>query len=160
MGSRDDSASRDTDRDTAYTDTENMDAFKGKYERTSADKYEEMLKELDVNFLLRKAATVSTPMVEVTEDGGVWTIKTSTTLKTMELKFKLGEPFDETTPDGREVTATVTLEDGKIISVQKAKKDGQKSTRSVREMNGADEMIYTMTIDGSDIVCVQKFKRV
>ena len=38
-----------------------MDAFKGKYERTSADKYEEMLKELDVNFLLRKAATVSTP---------------------------------------------------------------------------------------------------
>merc|ERR1712173_126825 len=160
MGSRDDSASRDTDRDTADTDTDNMDAFKGKYERTSADKYEEMLKELDVNFLLRKAATVSTPMVEVTEDGGVWTIKTSTTLKTMELKFKLGEPFDETTPDGGEVTATVTLEDGKIISVQKAKKDGQKSTRSVREMNGADEMIYTMTVDGSDIVCVQKFKRV
>ena len=44
---------------TNYT----MDAFKGKYERTSADKYEEMLKELDVNFLLRKAATVSTPGV-------------------------------------------------------------------------------------------------
>ena len=40
-----------------------MDAFKGKYERTSADKYEEMLKELDVNFLLREAATVSTPGV-------------------------------------------------------------------------------------------------
>ena len=38
-----------------------MDQFKGKYERTSAEKYEEMLKELDVNFLLRKAATASTP---------------------------------------------------------------------------------------------------
>merc|ERR1719367_2504419 len=75
-------------------------------------------------------------------------IKTSTTLKTMELKFKLGEPFDETTPDGREVTAVCTLE------------EGQKSTKSVREMNGADELIYTMTIDGSDIVCAQKFKRV
>merc|ERR1711887_207157 len=150
MGSRDDPASRDTDRDTADTDTDNMDAFKGKYERTSADKYEELLKELDVNFLLRKAATVSTPVMEVTEDGGVWTIKTSTTLKTMELKFKLGEPFDETTPDGREVTATVTFEDGKIVSVQK-------STRSVREMNGADEMVYTMTVDGCDLVCVQKF---
>ena len=48
----------------------------GKFERTSAEKYEEMLKvmtrnstvginshsqELEVNFLLRKAATVSTP---------------------------------------------------------------------------------------------------
>ena len=66
---------------------------------------------------------------EISEDGGVWTIKTSTTLKTMELKFKLGEPFDETTPDGREVTAVCTLEDGKIVSVQKAKKEGQKSTK-------------------------------
>merc|ERR1712013_527415 len=73
------------DRDTADTDPDNMEAFKGKYERTSADKYEELLKELDVNFLLRKAATVSTPVMEVTEEGGVWTIKTSTTLKTMEL---------------------------------------------------------------------------
>ena len=27
---------------------------------------------------------------QVTEDGGTWTIKTSTTLKTMELKFKVG----------------------------------------------------------------------
>merc|ERR1711994_1049483 len=68
-------------------------------------------------------------MGDVTEEGGTWTIKTSTTLKTMELKFKLGEEFDETTPDGREVRATVTFEDGKIVCVQKAKKEGQKSTR-------------------------------
>merc|ERR1712128_259120 len=147
-------------RDTASRDTANMEAFKGKYERTSADKYEELLKELDVNFLLRKAATVSTPVMEVSEDAGERTIKTSTTLKNMELKFKLGEPFDETTPDGREVVATVTCEDGKIVIVQKAKKDGQKSTRSVREMNGGDEMVYPMTVDGCDLVCVQKFKRV
>ena len=84
-----------------------MEAFKGKYERTSAEKYEEMLKELDVNFLLRKAATASTPSnlfhlshinitrtiffpaCEITEEGGVWTIKTATTLKTMQLQFKV-----------------------------------------------------------------------
>merc|ERR1712002_1010372 len=149
MGSRTESANRDSEN--------KMDAFKGKYERTSAEKYEELLKELDVNFLLRKAATVSTPVMEVTEEGGIWNIKTSTTLKTMELKFKLGEEFDETTPDGREVTALINIENGKIVTVQKAKKDGQKSTKSVREMNGADEMIYTITIDGCDLACVQKF---
>merc|ERR1712060_126237 len=137
-----------------------MGAFKGTYERTSAENYEEMLKILDVNMLLRKAACASTPKMEGSEDGGVWTIKTSTTLKTMELKFKLGEQFEETTPDGRQVTAVVNLDGGKIVTVQKAKKDGEKSTKSVREMNGADEMIYTMTIDGSDLVCVQKFKRI
>merc|ERR1712106_77382 len=147
-------------RDTANRDTGDMEAFKGKYERTSADNYDELLKELDVNFLLRKAATVSTPVMEVSEDGGEWTIKTSTPLKNMELKFKVGEPFDESTPDGREVVATVTCEDGKIVSVRKAKKEGQNSTRSVREMNGGDELVYTMTVDGCDLVCVQKFKRV
>merc|ERR1711875_131218 len=148
MGSRDNSASRDTDtadRDTADTEPDNMEAFKGKYERTSADKYEELLKELDVNFLLRKAATVSTPVMEVSEEGGVWTIKTSTTLKTMEFKFKIGEEFDESTPDGREVTAKVTLEDNKLICEQKAKKPEQKSTKSIREFNG-DEVVYTMTV--------------
>merc|ERR1712098_278728 len=136
-----------------------MDAFKGTFERTSADQYDEFLKALDVSFLLRKAATVSTPVMEISEDAGTWTIKTSTTLKTMELKFKLDEEFDETTPDGREVSAKVPLEDGKIVTVQKAKKDGQKRTRSVRELVDG-ELVYTMTIEGNtDLKCVQKFKR-
>ena len=103
---------------------------------------------------------MSTPQVEVTEESGVWTIKTSTTLRTIELKFKLGEEFAETTPDGREVTALVYFEEGKIVTMQMAKKEGEKSTKSVREMNGVDEMIYTITITGSDTVCVQKFKRI
>jgi len=136
------------------------DAMKGKWERVSAEKYEEFLKALDVNFLLRKAATVSTPVMDITEDAGTWTIKTSTTLKTMELKFKIGEEFEESTPDGREVTALVTHEGNKLTTVQKAKKDGQKSTKSVREFNG-DELVYTMTVDGvDDLVCVQTFKRI
>merc|ERR1712142_1149202 len=137
----------------------NMDSIKGKYQRVSAEKYEEFLKALDVSFMMRKAATVSTPVMEVSGDAGVWTIKTSTTLKTMELKFKIGEEFDETTPDGREVTAKVTHDGNKLVTEQKAKKDGQKSTKSIREFNG-DEVVYTLTIDGiDDLVCVQKFKR-
>ena len=71
-----------------------MEAFKGKYTRTSAEKYEEFLKEMNVSYLLRKAATISTPTLEVSESDGVWTIKTSTTLKTMELKFKVRETKD------------------------------------------------------------------
>jgi len=136
-----------------------MDAFKGKYERTSAENYEELLKVLDVNFLLRKAATVSNPVVEITEEGGEWTIKQSTTLKTVTLKFKLGEKFDETTPDGREVSSVVTFDDGKLVTVQTAKKEGVKSTKSIRELV-EDELVYTVSVDGSDVVSIQKFKRV
>ena len=68
-----------------------MEAFKGKYTRTSAENYEEFLKEMNVSYLLRKAATISTPTLDVSEADGVWTIKTSTTLKSMELKFKVSE---------------------------------------------------------------------
>merc|ERR1712243_313015 len=119
--------------------TRTMDAFKGKFERTSEENYEELLKLLDVNFLLRKAATVSTPTVEITETDGVFKIKSST-MKTVEMSFKLGEPFDETTPDGREVTALANIEDGKLVMTQKAKKEGVLSTTSVREMTTPDEL--------------------
>eukprot|EP00092_Neocalanus_flemingeri_P027502 GFUD01029835.1.p1 GENE.GFUD01029835.1~~GFUD01029835.1.p1 ORF type:complete len:138 (+),score=39.92 GFUD01029835.1:16-429(+) len=137
-----------------------MDAFKGKFERIAAENYEEFLKELDVSFLVRKAATISTPVMEVSEAGGTWSLKTSTTLKNMELKFKLGEEFDETTPDGRETKAVVTFDDGKIVTVQKAKKAGQKSTSSVREMTGPNQMQMLYMIEGSPVVCKQTFKRV
>ena len=42
-----------------------MDIAKGKFERTSAENYDELLKALDVNMILRKAATASTPVMEV-----------------------------------------------------------------------------------------------
>ena len=42
-----------------------MAAYVGKYDRTSADKYDEFLSELGVNMLMRKAATASTPVFEV-----------------------------------------------------------------------------------------------
>lgn len=45
------------------------DKYLGKYDRVSADKYDEFLKELGVNMLLRKAATASSPVFEV---GVVW----------------------------------------------------------------------------------------
>jgi len=147
-------------RDTQPTTGSKMDAFKGKYERTSADQYDEFMKVLGVGMLLRKAATCSTPVVEITENGGVWSIKSSTTLKTIELKFKLNEEFEESTPDGRQVKSLVTFEDGKIVCVQTAIKEGQKSTKSIRELVGND-LVYTMTVDGvPDMLCVQKFKRV
>ncbi len=95
----------------------------------------------------------------MSEKDGVWTIKTSTTLKTMELKFEVGKEFEETTPDGRDVKAVVTQEGNKFISVQTAKKEDQKSTRVVREFND-NEVIQTMEVLGTDVVCVQKFKRI
>merc|ERR1712112_293958 len=135
-----------------------MDSFKGKWKRTSSDQYEEFLSALDVNFLLRKAANASTPVMEISEEGGVWSIKTSTTLKSMELKFKLGEEFDEKTPDGREVTSIVTQEGDKLICKQTAKKDSEASTVSTREFFD-DKCVLHIEIVGKGVSCTQTFTR-
>merc|ERR1712223_955349 len=136
-----------------------MDSLKGQWVRDSADNYDKLLKELAVNWLLRTAAQASTPVMEITEEDGEWSIKSSTTLKTVELKFKLGEKFEETTPDGREVESLSTFENGKLVIKQSAKKADQKGTTSVREIVG-DTLVYTVTVDGSPVVCVQKYKKV
>jgi hypothetical protein len=135
-----------------------VDIAKGKFERTNAENYDEFLKALDVNFLLRKAATASTPTMEVTEADGQWTIKTSTIMKSMELSFKVGEQFSETTPDGREVDSIVTVDGNKFVCVQTAKKEGEKSTKSIRDFND-EGCVLTMEVTGTDVVCVQTFKR-
>ena len=76
----------------------------------------------------------------------------------MELKFKVGEKFDENTPDGRSVESIVTVEGNKFICVQTAKKEGEASTKSIREFND-EGCTLTMEITGADVVCVQGFKR-
>merc|ERR1712062_496482 len=139
-----------------------MEAFKGKYERISVENLDEFLKEMGVSFMLRKAAIASSPVVEISVSfDGVWSITTSTTVRTHRVTFKLGEEFEERTVDGRSVSVLVTMEDGKIISQQTAHKSGDKSTRTTRELDEAGNLVYTLTIRGvKDLVCVQKFKRI
>ncbi|XP_023348696.1 cellular retinoic acid-binding protein 2 [Eurytemora carolleeae] len=133
-----------------------MVQFTGKFTRVSAENYDEFLKALNVGFILRKAATASTPVMEITESDGNWSMKTSTSMKSMELKFKLGEPFEEETSDGRKCTTTVTMEGNKLITDQKAIKKGEKDVRAVREFFD-DKLIISMTCDG--VTSTQVYKR-
>ena len=96
----------------------------------SEEGYEEFLKVLNVGFMLRKAAMASTPVMTISESGGDWTMTTKTTMKSIELKFRLGEPFDETTTDGRKCVTTVTKDGNKLITSQKGK-DGGKDVTAV-----------------------------
>lgn len=53
--------------------------------------------------MLRKiaVAAASKPAVEIKQDGDTFYIKTSTTVRTTEINFKIGEEFEEQTVDGR-----------------------------------------------------------
>merc|ERR1712055_527330 len=82
-------------------------------------KFDEFLKALEVGFALRKMATMATPVQDITEADGEWTIKTTTTFKTTTITFKLGEEFEEETADGRKAKATITLDGDTLTHSQK-----------------------------------------
>ena len=63
--------------------------------------------------------------VDISVDGDNWTIKTTSTFKNSELKFKLGEEFDEERQDGVKVKSTFTLEDNVLTQVQKGGASGK-----------------------------------
>ena len=61
----------------------------GTFTRTEEKDYDKFLGKLGINFMLRKAATISTPSMEITESGGKWKMKTSTSLTSVVLEFEL-----------------------------------------------------------------------
>merc|ERR1712059_83071 len=105
----------------------------GNYTQTSKENYEEFLKALGVGFILRKAALASTPVMTISEEGGNWTMVTKTTVKSIELKFRIGEEFEEDTTDGRHCKTIVTLDGNVMTTKQKATKAGEKDVVVIRE---------------------------
>lgn len=58
---------------------------------------------LGVGFATRQVGNVTKPTVAISKDGDKVVIKTMSTFKNTEVSAKLGEEFDETTPDDRHV---------------------------------------------------------
>uniref|UniRef100_A0A452RDV9 Cellular retinoic acid binding protein 2 n=1 Tax=Ursus americanus TaxID=9643 RepID=A0A452RDV9_URSAM len=80
-----------------------MPNFSGNWKIIRSENFEDLLKVLGVNVMLRKiaVAAASKPAVEIKQEGDTFYIKTSTTVRTTEIHFKIGEEFEEQTVDGR-----------------------------------------------------------
>lgn len=125
-----------------------------------SENFEEMLKALGVNVMLRKiaVAAASKPAVEIKQEDEAFYIKTSTTVRTTEINFKIGEEFEEQTVDGRPCKSLAKWEsENKIVCEQKLLKgDGPKTAWS-RELTNDGELILTMTAD--DVICTRIYVR-
>uniref|UniRef100_UPI00358E9CBC fatty acid-binding protein, heart-like n=1 Tax=Myxine glutinosa TaxID=7769 RepID=UPI00358E9CBC len=130
-----------------------MDAFCGTWKIKSSDNFDAYLQALNVGLVTRKIAGKQSPTVKITKDGDTVTIKTSSIFKTSEITFKLGEEFDETTADDRKVKSLVTIENGKLVHLQKW--DG-KETTLVREPKD-DKFILTCTM--GNVVCTRTYEK-
>ncbi|NXB16799.1 FABPH protein, partial [Rhagologus leucostigma] len=106
-----------------------------------------------VGFATRQVAAFTKPTTIIELDGDKLTVKTQSTFKNTEITFKLGEEFDETTADDRNVKSVVTLDGGKLVHVQKW--DG-KETTLVRELKDG-KLILTLTM--GNVVCTRTYEK-
>ncbi|XP_023236635.1 fatty acid-binding protein-like isoform X1 [Centruroides sculpturatus] len=119
-----------------------MSALLGKFKLVSSENFDEFMKATGVGMVMRKLGATSKPTVEISQDGDTWSIKTITTFKTSEIKFKLGEEFEETRMDGSVVKTVITLEDNKLIQ----KQFGDKEVVITRELDG-EKLKVICTVD-------------
>ncbi|KAE8588327.1 hypothetical protein XENTR_v10022464 [Xenopus tropicalis] len=113
-----------------------------------------------VNMMLRKiaVAAASKPAVEIKQDGEVFYIKTSTTVRTTEISFKIGEEFDEQTVDGRPCKSLAKwVSENKMACEQRLLKGDGPKTAWTRELTNDGELILTMIAD--DVVCTRIYIR-
>lgn len=68
---------------------------------------------LGVGFAVRQVGSMTKPTTIISIDGDVVTLKTVSTFKSTEIKFKLGEEFDETTADDRKVKVRLSIYDNR-----------------------------------------------
>ncbi|XP_074670215.1 cellular retinoic acid-binding protein 2 [Strix aluco] len=115
-----------------------MPNFSGNWKMKSSENFEELLKALGVNMMLRKiaVAAASKPAVEIRQDGESFYIKNlHHTVRTTEISFSVGEEFEEQTVDGRPCKSLAKWEsENKLVCEQRLLKGDGPKTGWSREM--------------------------
>jgi len=132
--------------------------FIGRYQLIKSDNFDAYMKALNVGFALRTLGNTLKPSVEIANEGDTWFLRTHSTFKNTEQKFKFNEQFDEETIDGRQVKTVITIEDGKLVQRQKATKADEKDSDIIRELVNGDELVTTLIVkDPSNEVTAKRF---
>ncbi|XP_036435940.1 fatty acid binding protein 4b [Colossoma macropomum] len=131
-----------------------MDRFMGTWKLTSSDNFDEYMKAVGIGFASRQIANMAKPsLLFSVDDQGVFSMKSMTTFKTVEIKFKLDEEFDEITADDRQAKTVMSLVDGKLVQTQSWE---GKSTTLEREIQDG-KLIVKCVMD--DVVAVRTYER-
>lgn len=124
--------------------------FVGKWNMESSENFDAYMKAVGVGTIMAKVGSTAKPTLHISIDGDTWTLKSETTFKTSKVEFKLGEEFDETTVDDRQMKTTFTLDGNKLIQDQK----GAIPSTIIREVNG-NKMV--VTCKAGDVVATRHY---
>ncbi|XP_075827612.1 fatty acid-binding protein 9 [Microtus pennsylvanicus] len=130
-----------------------IEPFLGTWKLVSSENFEDYMRELGVDFAARNVAGLVKPTVNISLNGEKINIRTESSFQNTEISFKLGEQFDETTADIRQVKSIVTLEGGSMIQVQKWL--GKETTIKRKIVEG--KMVVECTMN--NVVCTRTYEK-
>ncbi|XP_006830875.1 PREDICTED: fatty acid-binding protein 12 [Chrysochloris asiatica] len=131
-----------------------VDQLQGTWKSVSCENFEEYMKELGIRRVSRKLGCLAKPIVTISINEDVITIQTKSIFKNREISFKLGEEFEETTPDGHKSKSTVTLENDSLMQVQDW--NGKETTVTRKLVDG--KMVVESAVNG--VTCIRTYVKV
>lgn len=98
-----------------------------------------------VGLVTRKMGNAVSPVVDLQKDGDEYTLNSVSTFKNIVLKFKPDVEFDQETPDGRKVKATITIDGNTLIETQK-NADGSQTVINRTFTDDEVKMVHILNI--------------
>ncbi|XP_005091720.1 fatty acid-binding protein, liver [Aplysia californica] len=130
-----------------------------KWKLEKNENFDEYMQANKVNIALRKVGNTITNHEEISRDGDEWTLNITSTFKNSKLVFKLGEPFEMQTLDGRTMKTTFTVEGNKLIGLEEPINEGDTPNKYEREVTDDGKMVLTCTAIEQNIVAKRYFTK-
>ncbi|XP_072012602.1 retinoid-binding protein 7 [Engystomops pustulosus] len=130
--------------------------FSGTWNMVSNENFDRYMQSLGIDMITRNLAKLIKPQKIIEQNGESFIIRTLSSLRNYRVQFTLGEEFDEDTKglDNRKCKTLVTLDNGRLVCVQK----GEKKNRGWIHWINGDDLHLELTCE--DQVCKQLYRRV
>ncbi|KAK6108274.1 Lipocalin / cytosolic fatty-acid binding family protein [Brugia pahangi] len=131
--------------------------FAGTWTFAESENFDAYLKQIGVGLIMRGIAKNLKPTLTFSMNGNKWKIVSESRFKKHVWEFELGEEFDETTPDGRQVKSKFFLEGDVLVQLENAIKASDKSTRFERYIDEQGQLV--IVCDSEGVVAKRIYKR-
>ncbi|XP_063797666.1 fatty acid-binding protein, intestinal isoform X2 [Pseudophryne corroboree] len=101
-----------------------------------------------VNVMKRKLATHDNLKITIQQDGDKFSVKETSTFRSIEINFTLGVTFEYSLADGTELSGAWTLEGDKLVGTF-ARKDNGKILKTNRVIIG-EELVQTYVYEDTE----------
>ncbi|KAG9480269.1 fatty acid-binding protein, intestinal [Eleutherodactylus coqui] len=121
-------------------------AFDGTWKVDRSENYEKFMEVMGVNLMKRKLAAHDNLKIIIQQDGDKFTVKESSTFRSIEINFTLGVTFDYSLADGTELTGSWIIDGDKLVGTFHRKDNGNE-LKTHRVIVGG-ELVQTYLYEG------------